>query len=98
MPKQHLIAIIERALKDEAFRFDLHVDPQNAIADYNLDDDDADMVCNLPAGAFDTVKKELETRDAKRGFWGRLLLMRRKDAADADSALDLLRDKYGDKT
>jgi hypothetical protein len=95
MSKEDLTTIISRALTDEEYRAQLLADPDAALADYDLDETEEQMVRNLPADAFDELTMDLEDRQSKSGFIGGLSLMGGKDAKDASTILDLLRNKYG---
>ncbi len=67
-----------------------------ALEGYELDENERKMVRNLPAEAFDELTMHLEDRLSKSGFMGGLSsLMGGKDAVDASTVLDLLRNKYG---
>lgn len=95
MSKEALTTIVSRALTDEAYRQQLVSDPDAALAEYDLDEDEAKIVRNLPADAFDELTMDLEDRQSKSGFLGGLSLMGGKEAVDASTVLDLLTKKYG---
>jgi hypothetical protein len=96
MSKEALTTIVSRCLTDEAYRKQLMSDPDAALADYDLDEDEAKIVRNLPADAFDELTMDLEDRQSKSGFLGGLSLFSGKDGAlDASSVVDLLTKKYG---
>ncbi len=97
MSREDLTAIVNRALTDEEYRAKLVSDPDAALADYELDEEEEKMVRNLSAEAFEELSMDLEKRQSKSGFLGGLSLMGGKDAVDASSVLDLLRNKYGGK-
>lgn len=96
MSKEALTTIVSRCLTDEAYRKQLMSDPDAALADYDLDEEEAKMVRSLPADAFDELTMDLEDRQSKSGFLGGLSLFSSKDGAvDASSVVDLLTKKYG---
>lgn len=95
MSKKDLITIVSRALTDEDYRAQLIKDPDAALEGYDLDEAEEKIVRNLPAEAFDELTMDLEDRQSKSGFLGGLSLMGGKDAVDASTVLDLLRNKYG---
>lgn len=98
MSKEALKTIVNRALTDEAYRQQLLSDPEAALAEYDLDEDEAQMFHNLPADAFDELNMDVEDRQSKSGFLGGLSLMGGKEAVDASTVLDLLTKKYGGET
>ncbi len=95
MAKEVLTTIISRALTDEDFRTKLLSKPDEVLGDYDLDEDEQKMLRSLPEDAFDELTMDVESRESKSGFLGGLSLMGGKDAVDASSVLDLLRNKYG---
>lgn len=95
MAKEVLTTIISRALTDEDFRTKLLKNPDEVLEEYELDEDEQKMLRNLPEDAFDELTMDVESRESKSGFLGGLSLMGGKDAVDASSVLDLLRNKYG---
>ena len=97
MSKEHLTTIVSRALTDATYRAQLLSEPEKALADYELDDQERKMLRSLPTDAFDELTMDLEDRQSKSGFLGGLSLMGGKDAIDAKTVLDLLTNKYGGK-
>ncbi|MBN1564242.1 MAG: hypothetical protein JXA10_10410 [Anaerolineae bacterium] len=96
MSKEALTTIVSRCLTDENYRQQLISDPDAALADYDLEEDEAKMVRSLPSDAFDELTMDLEDRQSKSGFLGGLSLFSGKDGAiDASSVVDLLTKKYG---
>jgi hypothetical protein len=70
MSKEALTTIVSRCLTDEAYRKQLMADPDAALADYDLDEEEAKMVRKLPVDAFDELTMDLEDRQSKTGFLG----------------------------
>lgn len=95
MAKEDLTTIISRALTDKDYRARLLTDLESALSGYDLDEAEKKMLSNLSADAFDELTMDLEDRQSKSGFLGGLSLMGGKDAVDASTILDLLRNKYG---
>lgn len=95
MAKEDLTTIISRALTDKDFRTKLLTNLESVLADFQLDEAEKKMLSNLSADAFDELTMDLEDRQSKSGFLGGLSLMGGKDAVDASTILDLLRNKYG---
>jgi hypothetical protein len=95
MSRKALASIVSRALTDEEFRSQLLSDLETALSDYNLSDNEQQMVSKLDAEAFDELTMDLEARQSKSGFLGSLSMLGSKDAVDAGTLLDLLNNKYG---
>ncbi len=95
MAREDLIKLITQAISDPDFRAKLLAQPDEALKGFALDDDEAEMIRKLPGDAFDGMSVDLEDRQSKSGFLGGISLMGRKDAVDASSLLDLLKNKYG---
>jgi hypothetical protein len=97
MSRENLTTIVSRALTDKEFRTQLLADPDAALKGYELEENEAKMIRNLGADAFDELTMDVESRQSKSGFLGGLSLMGGKDAVDASTVLDLLTKKYGGK-
>lgn len=68
MSRADVIAIIERALDDEAFRNLLFTNPDQALQGYNLTADEKNRLSNLNADNFDEFAGPLTGRTTK-GQW-----------------------------
>jgi hypothetical protein len=68
MSRADVIAIIERALDDEAYRNLLFTDPDQALQGYSLTADETERLSNLDADNFDEFAGPLTGRTTK-GQW-----------------------------
>jgi hypothetical protein len=96
MSREALTTIVSRALTDKEYRSQLLSDLEAALQGYDLDESEKKMIRNLNADTFDELTMDLEARQSKSGFAGFGSLIGGKDtAADTDSILSLLMNKYG---
>ncbi len=98
MATKGLTEIITKALTDEAYRKRLLTTPDEAIADYELTDDEKKMLHNLKPEAFEELDMDVEERQSKSGLgMGLGSLMTGRDAASGDVSglIDVLMNKYG---
>jgi hypothetical protein len=96
MSREALTTIVSRALTDKEYRSQLLSDLDAALKGYDLDESEKKMIRSLNADTFDELTMDLEARQSKSGFAGFGGLIGSKDtAADTDSILSLLMNKYG---
>ena len=95
MSRESLTEIVSRALTDEDFRKKILDNLEDVLKDFDLDDAEKKLLSNLNAETFDELTMNLEDRQSKSGFFGRLSLMGGKDGVDASDAIDLLSNKFG---
>ena len=65
MSQEALLEIVERAMKDEAFRNLLFSNPEKALAGYDLSDEERALLSNLDEDNFDEFAGKLDDRGTK---------------------------------
>ena len=95
MSREALTTIVSRAITDSDYRVQLLNNPDAALKDYDLSEQEEKMIRNLNSDTFDAMTLDLEARQSKSGFLGSISLMGGKDSVDMDSILNLMMNKYG---
>ena len=98
MAIEHLTEIITKALTDEAYRQQLLSAPAEALADYDLSDEEVNMLHNLKPEAFEEMDIDVEERQSKSGLGmglGSLMSGRGAASGDVSNLINVLMNKYG---
>jgi hypothetical protein len=66
---QAVQAVLERTLVDEAFRARLFGDPSQAMAEYDLTDEEVAALCALSEDSGEGAATELDRRQSKKPLW-----------------------------
>ena len=62
MSKEESRKVVNRAVMDEVFRLNLYSDPDKALAEYALSDEEKSVLRSIPAETIDSYANELEER------------------------------------
>ncbi len=67
MSREHLEAIVRRAINDSAFRELLTSDPDSALSGYDLSEEERELLANPQGADFNELLLNLEPRVSKGG-------------------------------
>lgn len=98
MATEQLTEIITKALTDGTYRQQLLESPDEAMAGFELSDDEANMLRNLKPEAFEEIDLDVEERQSKSGLgmgFGSLMSGRDAAAGDVSNLIGVLMNKYG---